>query len=274
MTEVERRQAEGLERLIDDPNSIPTEPDPAIAADLTDLVVMAAELRRGLAPEPASAATRARLWTRLQHRMRADPEPGRGWLALLRPATALAAAALAVTLALATTVAAAEAALPGDALYSVKRGLEAARLALSADDDILTANFADRRLEEIEELTAHGRWDDTEAALAQYTQGVESLAGVEPASVEGQLERHLEVLVRVRSQAPVQARAGLDRAIERTERSRQEARDREADKGPPPEAPGQEKKESGASGTPGPRYTPRRPGGLPPGWEKKLTPTP
>ncbi len=195
----------------------------------------------------------------------------------LRPAYALAGVALAVSLGLGTTAAyAAEASLPGDLLYPVKRGLESARLALStteAADDALVVSFADRRLAEIEALTAQGRWSDVQSALAGYPEAVAGLAAVDPAAVEAQLQHHIEVLERVQSQAPESAIPGLERALERAGRGRQEAKDRQGEKEPRPEAPGQEKKEDISPGVsddkdrPG---KPRRPGGLPPGWDKKL----
>jgi len=263
-TDRERERAEDLERLLADSGFDARQGEVRRVAELADV------MRRNLAPPSPTAAVvrrvRARVWEGLP---RATAAP-RG---ALRPAYALAVLALVVLGSVTGVAFVAEAALPGDALYPVKRGLEQAQVALSSDDAALAAAFADRRLEEIEALTSLERWDDVGAAVDSYEAIIEELAGLEGTSVEGQLESHLEVLERVRRQAPEAALPGLDRAIERAKLGRDEARERREGKGPPPHAPGQDKKEDEGSEAPEASRTPRRPGSLPPGWPKKLTPT-
>ena len=154
MGSLDRNRADHLDRLVDDPTA-------AAPADLRPLADLAADLRRSLSPA-AEPARRGQLWARLAPRLeavRTAPRPS--WRPALRPAYALASLAAVLVLGLGTTTAfASAAALPGDALYPVKRGLEAAELALSRDDAALTAAFADRRLAEIESLSALGRWTD------------------------------------------------------------------------------------------------------------------
>ena len=81
---------------------------------------------------------------------------------LLRPALSL---AIVIVLLVATlsagTVYAAGAALPGDTLYPVKTSVEDVRLALSGEeaDAALYLQFAQERLEEINALAAHGRYE-------------------------------------------------------------------------------------------------------------------
>ncbi|MBF8255694.1 MAG: hypothetical protein HW375_601 [Anaerolineales bacterium] len=268
MGSLDRNRADHLDRLVDVPTA-------AAPADLRPLADLAADLRRSLSPA-AEPARRGQVWARLAPRLeavRTAPRPR--WRPALRPAYALASLAAVLVLGLGTTTAfASTAALPGDALYPVKRGLEAAELALSRDDAALTAAFADRRLAEIESLSALGRWTDIEAVLGVYEQEVEGLSVSEAESVESQLERHVEVLERVRSQAPEPAQAGLDRAIEQAERGRRQAQERRGEKGPRPQPPGQERREEQAPESSETPHVPQRPGGLPPGWEKRATPTP
>lgn len=254
MTREEQRRAEILDRLVDDSPGAPSGPD-----DLQVLARLAADVRRDLAPRPVDRARRQRVWARLASRLE---RPQRGWKLNLRPAYALAALAVGLVCTLGTTTAyAAGNALPGDPLYAVKRGVEQARLALStttAGDAALLSVFADRRVGEIERLAALGRWDDVESAVSAYPDLVESLGDLEPARIEGELGHHLEVLERVRSQAPAAAQAGLDRALERATRGREEIERRRHEPKPTDEPPVRETKPS----EPGPKKTP-------PGLERK-----
>ncbi len=80
------------------------------------------------------------------------------------------------------TAYAAQSALPGDALYPVKTGLEETRLALSnneANRTRLHLSFAERRMNEIAGLIAEGRFMDIELASQEYELHVqEALASV------------------------------------------------------------------------------------------------
>lgn len=255
-----------LERRIDGEAAEAGPTPPEIEA----LASVAAELRLRLSPAAPTAPQRARVWAKVEGQLRADSSPlqARRPGPVLRPAYALAAIGLAVVLMGGTTAAyASEAALPGDPLYPVKRSLEAARLALSLTEEgdaNLAAAFADRRLDEIESLSAVGRWGDVEEALGGYSEAVDRLAGLEAPEAEASLTHHLEVLERVRSRAPDAAQPGLLRALERASHKKDEARDRRQDGESPPGDPDRGRR----------NHPPRGPGGLPPGLEKKLTPTP
>jgi hypothetical protein len=167
-----------------------------------------------------------------------------------------------------TTAYAAEAALPGDILYGVKRGWEEIRLVLSSTavgDSVLIERFADQRVNEIEALTARGRWSDAEEALRAYPAIVdEMVAASQPNTLESQaarLSHHLEVLRRVGANAPSQAQPALLRALERADRGRREVERRrdepkpippggieaenDSDRGPKKTPPGQERKNGG-----------------------------
>lgn len=263
MTELERR-------LAGEPSS------GFVDHELDDLASAAAQLRTRLRPPAPGAPTRARVWNRIAADLRHAHRPQRRRMAF-RPAFALAGIAIAFLLMSGTTAAlAAEQSLPGDALYPLKRTLETAQLALSlteAGDEGLIAAHADRRLAEIEALSARGRWHDVDAALSAYMDGIDRLEGIEAAEAEIRLTHHLQVLERVRSQAPDSALPGLTRALERASRDKDEARDRRHEDGTPPGSPGNEKKDGEEDRGPEERGD-RHPGGLPPGWERKLTPTP
>jgi hypothetical protein len=259
VTSDEQRRAEILDRLV--PSGIPSDGPAGAPPDTDDLRLLAelaVDLRRDLAPRPVDSARRQRVWARLAPRLE---KPRRGWLPSFRPAYVLAALAVAIVCTLGTTTAyASGGALPGDPLYAVKRGVEQARLVIStteAGDAALMAAFADRRVAEIEQLAAFGRWDDVQAAVTDYP----DLAGLDlldADQVEGQLRHHLEVLELVRSRAPQAAQAGLDRALERAARGRQDAERRRhepkptespsleatppADRGPKKTPPGLERK--------------------------------
>ncbi len=214
---------------------------PQHAARLAQVLPLALKAREALQPPPARepgrmpASLEARLRAAAAQR-RPRPSPGRA-VPALRPAIALAAALAAVLLLGATTGAAlaAQSALPTDALYPVKRGLEEIQLLLSptrVGDAALLEAFAERRLQEVEALAAAGRQADLAAGLAEYEAGLARLlqvAGEVPsedgpgslAHIEQSLLHHTQVLERIRGQAPEQAQKGLDRALENSRRGRE-----------------------------------------------------
>jgi len=261
VTSDEQSRADALDRLID------VAPAGKAEGDLDPLIALAAEFRSALAPAAAAAPARARVLARLTNRLAATKgAPRLGWRTILRPAYALAGLLLALTLTFGATAAyASEAALPGDVLYGVKRGLEDVQLILSttaAGDSALVEHFADRRLDEIETLTGRGRWDDAERALQAYPEVVDELVALPQAdavdSQAARLAHHLEVLRRVGEKTPAEAQPALLRALERADRGRQEVERRRQD--PQPTPPGQKDAEDDADR--GPRRTP-------PGQERK-----
>lgn len=193
--------------------------------ELKQLVGVAVEVRRALSPAAPPAATRARVWARLEPKIAASAFPARRPALILRPAYALAGVALVLVLALGTTAAyASEASLPGDPLYPLKRGLEAASLTLSLSEEgheNLTATYADRRLSELEQLAALGRWSDARRALEAYPSVIDSFVTQADEShtsdVEQRLQRHVEVLERVRDGAPPSAQPALTKALDRAQ---------------------------------------------------------
>lgn len=127
-------------------------------------------------------------------------------------------------------VAAAQDSLPGDLLYPVKTGDEALQLAVSQDSigkTELHLHFAEHRINEIQALTAQGRFGQVAALASAYErelgQGVDELelasrdhpsraAALLP-QVEQALARNTEVLSVVRDTLPANSKADLENAI-------------------------------------------------------------
>ena len=136
---------------------------PDDAERLALILTLAAEVRDRLAPSKPRpsfvVACRRRVLLDVSHRLykstlpRARAKPAWRW----KPAYAFISLMLAIGMLATSTgvVHAANAALPGDALYGLKRGIERARLAVTwsaAGDLRLLAEFADMRLAELEAL--------------------------------------------------------------------------------------------------------------------------
>ena len=142
------------------------------------LMELAVQVRERLGPPAPSAAFSAQSKTRLLHRL-APPAAAAHRPVRARPAfrrlwqPALASLVLALTLlggGLGVAHAAADA-LPGEALYGAKRGLEQLQLALTSAawrQASLHARFASERLEEAEALLAAGREAEVNGLLAEY----------------------------------------------------------------------------------------------------------
>ncbi len=157
----------------------PGEPDVAVReriwqrlrphVDNAPAASVAASLQ-SLAPSEPSPAVADRVWDRLQTEIEADPRERRpvavpplparrGTAGARRLHPAFAAATLALIVVLATVNSAAQAALPGAALYPVKRGWEEVRWALTVTPDgraHLALLLADLRLAEAGRLVAQG----------------------------------------------------------------------------------------------------------------------
>jgi hypothetical protein len=120
-------------------------------------------------------------------------------------------------------------ALPGDLLYTLKRGIERARIALSlssAGDAALLLGFADERLQEADELATLGRVGDLEEALGGYEDALDALLALADeipvedgpgslAGVQDEISRNLIALERVRDRVPAAAAETIDRVIQR-----------------------------------------------------------
>ena len=151
-------------------------------------------------------------------------------------AFSLATAAIVVVVLLGATVAtgyAAQAALPGSPLHSVKTGLERVRLTLSADaagDARLNLQFAEKRLEELDGLIEAGRFSELaevaqafEAHIQAAIAGLGAVAQSDPAeaqdlaaAVTEALSRYASLLSELAASVPTEAQAALLSALEVT----------------------------------------------------------
>jgi len=203
-------------------------------------LMIAFQMRDLLAPPHPSEGYIEQSKIRLLNRIRAqqpkhtrpktEKARRRSWV--MRPAFATIALAIAfIGIVSGVGVASASAsALPGDALYSVKLGIEETRLAFSLDpasDAELLIQFASTRLEEVSALSETSRDDDVELALLGYEETISKLIDLSISDeitenpevldkIHNGLEHHQEVLQRVIDKAPDSAIKGLENAMARS----------------------------------------------------------
>jgi hypothetical protein len=120
-------------------------------------------------------------------------------------------------------------ALPGDALYNLKRGFESVQFALAfsqGQEAGLLARFAQERVEEIEALSQLDRPGDLAQALDDYTQTMDDFLSL-TAAFENDWDEDLEdmqegfsnntqVLQAVQERVPEIAQDAIQQAIERS----------------------------------------------------------
>jgi len=133
--------------------------------------------------------------------------------------------------ALGGTVYAAQDSLPGDALYSVKLGIEGVTMMLGGDDVARAEralNFADKRVREMVALTEKGRPEDLGLTVEKYCYALNmslarmeaalgnggSLAGDIAALVAEATAQHLSVLDELYDMVPDEAKPAIARAME------------------------------------------------------------
>lgn len=241
-------------------------------------LMIAFQMRDLLAPPHPSEGYIEQSKIRLLNRIRAqqpkhtrpqtEKTRRRSWV--MRPAFAYIALAIAfIGIVSGIGVAGASAsALPGDALYNVKLGIEETRLAFSQDpasDAELLIQFASTRLEEVSALSEISRDDDLELALLGYEETVSRLIDLtreEQITEDAELlekihyglEHHQEVLQRVMDKAPLSTDKGLGNALqnamERSIHSKEVIEHIQSGGHPSDLAPGQQDKEKDKSGGP------------------------
>ncbi|MDH4334186.1 MAG: DUF5667 domain-containing protein [Chloroflexota bacterium] len=171
-------------------------PDPLYRRRLrADLVNRHVALREGLITEP-----------------RPQREMGRLGRAVLY-------ASLATALSVSAVGAAAQDAVPGDLLYSMKLQLEDIRLRIASPalrHDLL-AQALDERLEEVEQLARRGEWQRA-AGAAIAAEAAEDRLSTDGMAIGRQdadeMQRHVVVLTDLLADAPPSARNGLERALD------------------------------------------------------------
>jgi hypothetical protein len=114
--------------------------------------------------------------------------------------------------------AASQEALPGDQLYGAKIAIEQLRIQLAPPRVRvqLAAASLEERLDELEQLAAHGDWGLAAASAQQVAAGLDKLAalGGAPTSAEQiRIDQRLTVLTTVFEEAPPAAQEGLEKAI-------------------------------------------------------------
>lgn len=247
---------------------------PEHAEALEPLLRMALQARSRLAPAPPKYAfvknAKIRILNQLQiPEIKSGNRQGRdrkfAFLGL-RPAYAFLSLVLVLGLLLsgisATTASAS--ALPGDALYGLKRGIEETQLlfTFSAPGDAeLLLQFTEERLEEAASLAEANRDAHIPAALEGYENLLERLIDLADTDeiaadteildkIQSGLDRHQEILQRVYEKAPPQARKGLENAMEQSTRGKSVIEKLKESGKPSDQAPGQEKKDENQSGPP------------------------
>ena len=149
---------------------------------------------------------------RLARQRRAQREMGRLGRAVLYASVGLALSVTAVG-------AAAQQALPGDALYAVKLRLEELRIEIAPASlrPQLVSLALDERLGEMERLTALGAWQQAAEAAGRVDRAAARLAAFGLGSAapgEQAVERHAAALNRLLPEVPEAARPGLEHALE------------------------------------------------------------
>jgi hypothetical protein len=256
---------------------------PEHAEQLAPMLALAVEAHTSMAPQKPKPsyvkASRQRILKRLPKRLqdstarRVARKPA--WQ--LKPAQAFLSLMLALSvLAVGVGVVQASAtALPGDALYGLKIGLERARLALSlnATDDVeLLTRRADTRLEELQSLIGQGKNGALGLALDGYGQALSDLTDLatttDPEIIPGSLEhvlarlvKHQEILAIVLEQVPPSTQPAIEHAMQQSSHSQEVIQQLHQGGNPGELAPGQER-------------TPPGQGGVPPGQDRTPTPTP
>jgi hypothetical protein len=159
----------------------------------------------------------------------ASPRKGLGPTRLLRVSAFVGVLLMALLFTSFGLIPASASALPGDGLYPVKRGLEAARLALTFDapgKEALMIDFSTQRFNEIVALSDAGRTKYLDQAVRDYTKSIDQLAaeiqsvghlGVASSStLDSTLAHNAEVLQAVLAKVPAQAKPAIQKAIDRS----------------------------------------------------------
>jgi len=271
---------------------------PEHAEILEPLLRMAIQARTMMAPAPPNDAFVKNAKIRILNQLQVpDKKPtikqvrDRRFAFLgLRPAYALLSMVLVLGLLLsgigATTASAS--ALPGDALYGLKRGIEETQLVFTfnaSGDAELLLQFTEERLQEAESLADANRDANIPEALEGYAILLERLIDLADTDeiagdtetldkIQSGLVHHQEILQRVYDKAPPQARKGLENAMERSSHGKSVIEKLKESGKPSDRAPGQDKKDENQPDPPEERGGGRPDDKTPKGKPKDKTPSP
>jgi hypothetical protein len=125
-------------------------------------------------------------------------------------------ASLVLAIGVSAAGAAAQDSLPGDVMYAVTLQLEELRMRIAPPlvHDDLAASVLAERVDELERLAAAGSWRLVPAAAARVVAAEEALVALEPRAARSAAADAAELLRSILADAPSQARAGLETAIE------------------------------------------------------------
>lgn len=183
----------------------------------------------------------------------------------VRIATAGLATAVLVALGASSAIAAADAALPGQPLYGLKRAVERMGLAMHRGESSraeVHLRLAARRLAEIQALLAAGQtaasvYGDYEAALAaaeSHTLAAESLGldlGALLDHVEDAISKHVDRLSDLLTQVPAEARDAIQHAIDRASQTQERVLKGRSGEHGKPSGPGRPTSPGSSGSTPG-----------------------
>jgi len=244
-----------------------------------DVQDLARRVRRSLAPPAPRAAFTASARGRLLHRLpresaRPHARQGPSFGAVRRLAFAVASVLLVVALGTAGVAYAAQEAIPGDALYGIKRGVETARWSLTTDPQsqaALLSDLAAERMGEVQGLAEAGREALLAPTLDDYVRTLDQLQAVAEAlpddvqarvlaQATSRVQQHQQILERLLEQVPAQAQPAIQQAIERSSHGQEVLEALQQGESPSDLAPGQDKeKEHKPKRTPGPPETKTKP---------------
>jgi hypothetical protein len=128
---------------------------------------------------------------------------------------------------------AAQSSIPGDALYSVKTGIEQTRLSMAGDAGdraLLKMSFAEQRLGEISKLIAEGRFTEVKSSVLDFEADINNailelstVSAADPAragsialQITSALSRYASTLSDMAAVAPQSVKGEVDRALETT----------------------------------------------------------
>jgi hypothetical protein len=98
------------------------------------------------------------------------------------------------------TAYAAQSALPGDALYAIKTGIEDTRIHLAADAAFKTElylGFAEKRLDEIAQLIGEKRYDDITLATKDFDQNIQQALATFQIAAQGDPQRAVALATKI-----------------------------------------------------------------------------
>ena len=229
-----RRRSNDLDRLLDRLNA---GEEPEATGDLSPYLHPARVARASLSRTVGDGVARSHISALREDRARQIvlvPPAGRY---RLRVVAAGLVAVIVLVLGAGSAIAASDDALPGDALYGLKRAVERISLAMhrdSAERAALHLRFAQRRLDEIQLLVAAGEnpsgtvdaFDSELNAAEQDAEQAIALGGDAEAllaHVQAMIDKHLLVLGPLLDKVPEQARNSIQRAIDNARNADQKA---------------------------------------------------